>query len=657
MTADGNPDREPWSVVGPVQFMPGYAYGFSYPTLILNVTVPSLTADQRQGLSEEFQRLFDGLPDCPPLPPVDDTPQAGETDHIATIRWFARTVDRLAAMAELPIVQTTSCIGIDAPIATFAIPGLTFSRAPQKQLVLQALAVFQSLSRGAVVEEDRAPARQAWHKQFTLLQGTRPTNSNVPRLICAAVQSGIAFQELPGTQAIQYGLGRKSVLFNSTFTQFTSVLGTRLARSKHEAALILRRNRLPVPLHRLAGNEDEALRIAEQLGYPVVVKPADKDGGIAVQADLRTADEVREAYRVARQKSHLVLVEQFVKGNDYRLTVFRGQCVWAVERQPAGVVGDGASTVQQLVDAANMNPARGEGPHTPLKRLKLDDEALGLLTREGLAIDAIPDAGLFVRLRRSSNVSSGGMPVAVTDKVHPDNALLAIRAAQALQLDVAGIDLLIPDIAVSWQQNGGMICEINAQPQLGGVTGNHLYPLLLRTMLGGDGHIPVIAILGGQTAERLSHQLALALADKGIRAGLHNRAGIAIGATLIEQGPVSQLAAGQMLSMNRAVDLLVFGATNATLLQEGFPVPRIDMLVLTGEYLERGGLAMNGTDAWLTRVALRMLAPAARSVLLLDKASDPASDLASALGTLRIPFQAVAEQAVLAHAEHLYRTL
>lgn len=657
MTTDANPNREAWSVVGPVQLMPGYGYGFSYPTILLNVTVPPLTGDQRQGLWAEFQGLFTGLPDCPPLLPVEETAQTGETDHIATIRWFARTVDHLAAAAELPIAQTTICVGIDAPIATFVIPGLTFSRAPQKQLVLQALTVFQSLSRGPVAEEDRTRARQAWHEQFTLLQGTRPTNSNVPRMIRAAVQNGIAFQELPGTQAIQYGLGRKSVLFNSTFTQFTSVLGTRLARSKHEAALILRRSRLPVPLHRLARNEDEALRIAEQLGYPVVVKPADKDGGIAVQADLRTADEVREAYAVARQKSHLVLVEQFVKGNDYRLIVFRGQCVWAVERQPAGVVGDGASTVQQLVDAANTNPARGEGSHNPLKRLKLDDEALGLLAREGLAVDAIPDAGLFVRLRRASNISSGGMPVAVTGRVHPDNALLAVRAAQALQLDVAGIDLIIPDIAISWRQNGGMICEINAQPQLGGVISNHLYPLLLQTMLGGDGHIPVVAVLGGQAAERTSHQLALALDGKGIRAGLHNRAGIAIGTTLLEQGSVSQLAAGQMLSMNRAVDLLIFGATDIMLLQEGFPVPRIDMLVLTGECLERGGLAMDGTDSWLMSLALRLLAPAARTVVLLDEASGQAGDVASALDALRIPFQTAGQEAILKHAEHLYRTV
>ncbi len=98
---------------------------------------------------------------------------------------------------------------------------------------------------------------------------------------------------------------------------------------------MLRRNRLPVPAHRICRDETEALRAAESLGYPVVIKPADKDGGIAVRADLRTPAEVSEAFAIAEKVSKLILVEQYVTGKDYRLTVFGNTCVWAIERQPA----------------------------------------------------------------------------------------------------------------------------------------------------------------------------------------------------------------------------------------------------------------------------------------------------------------------------------
>ena len=154
---------------------------------------------------------------------------------------------------------------------------------------------------------------------------------------------------------------------------------------------------------------------ADAAGYPVVVKPADQDGGIAVSADIRTGEELEKAFHRAREKSANVLVEQFIPGRDYRLQVFRGRCVWAIERVPASVTGDGVSTIERLVAIANADPRRGDGPHSPLKRLKLDDEALELLQRDGLSVQSIPAQGAFVKLRRASNVGSGGMPVNVMD--------------------------------------------------------------------------------------------------------------------------------------------------------------------------------------------------------------------------------------------------
>lgn len=643
------PSPAPWSLVGASQLMPGYAYGFSYPTAIINLAIPPLIEGQRQALWDTFFGLFRDIPDLPPVS-TEIAYDPAASDHLNTIRWFLRALDHLLALAQLPVAQSACCIGIAPPTATLVIPGLALSTAPIRQLAIQAANLFQNLSSSLATDAEMARIKQACHQEFAALKATMPRKTNTPRLITAAAQSGIAFQEMVGTQAILFGLGRKSNLFDSTFSQFTSALGARLAKVKYEAATMLRRNRLPVPAHRICRDETEALRAAESLGYPVVIKPADKDGGIAVRADLRTPEEVSEAFAIAEKVSKLILVEQYVTGKDYRLTVFGNTCVWAVERQPAGVTGDGTASIQQLIDIANVNPARAASPHAPLKPLKLDREALGLLARDDMTAASIPQVGQFVKLRRASNITSGGMPIAVTDIVHPDNARLAIRAARALHLDIAGIDLLIPDIAVSWKESGAAICEVNAQPQLGRLTGGHLYPLLLRTMLNGDGHIPVIAVLGGNLAERLSLDLANNVIGKGIQAGTHLRAGIALGNSILENGRVPELAAGQMLTMNRECDALIFGATNETLLRDGFPVPRIDMLVLTGEYLDRTDADTGVTDASLIRIALRMLAPAARTVLLLDQAAEPTHDVAQALNDLGIAHRVVSAQEVLSLA-------
>lgn len=627
-----------WSTIGQPAILPGYAYGFCYPCAMVHVAVPALAAAERDRLGSGWFALFDGIPDLPDLPAA---PAEGpeEADRMATIRWFCGIADRLLALAALPVTQQARCIGVNAVAASFAVPGLAQSTQPLGQLLALAARFFAAeLPNG----DDGAAFKSACQEQFTRLRQSNFPAANTPRLVRAASENGIAFQEIPFTQTIQFGLGRKAVLFNSTFTQFTSTVGARLARNKVEAAAVLRRNRLPVPQHGLVRNAEQAHRIAEILGYPVVVKPADQDGGIAVSADIRTGEELEKAFHRAREKSANVLVEQFIPGRDYRLQVFRGRCVWAIERVPASVTGDGVSTIERLVAIANADPRRGDGPHSPLKRLKLDDEALELLQRDGLSLQSIPAQGAFVKLRRASNVGSGGMPVNVMDQAHPDNALLAERAAQALKLDVAGVDLIMPDISVSWKEVGGMICEVNAQPQFGGTTALHLYPLLLQTMLGGNGHVPVVAIAGGAEAEQVSRHLAEALAQMGIRAGLHSRAGIAIGRHEVEQGQIGQLAAGQMLSLNQAVDVLLFGATGATVLQEGFPVPRIDALLLTGEPLDREGLQLPDADDVLAFKVLRMLAPSARGVFVLDSAAGPGDAIKAALGALSLPDRRIA---------------
>lgn len=643
----------PWSLVGASHLMPGYAYGFRYPAAILNMAIPPLPEEQRQALWDAFFALFQDIPDLPPISAPDIVHDPAASEHVATVRWFMRAIDHLLALAELPIAQLSCCIGIAPPVATLAIPGLALSTAAIRQLAIHAASLFHSLLGGSASSDQMARIKQACHHEFAVLRATKPTKTNTPRMITAAAQAGIPFQEIVGTQAILFGLGRKSVLFDSTFSQFTSALGARLAKVKYEAAAVLRRNRLPAPAHRLVRDENEALRAAETLGYPVVVKPADKDGGIAVRADLRTPAEVSEAFEIARKVSSLVLVEQFVTGKDYRLTVFGNTCVWAVERQPAGVTGDGTSSIRQLVDAANANPARGGSPHAALKLLKLGEEARGLLARDHMTAASIPQAGQFVKLRRASNISSGGIPVAVTEIVHPDNAALAIRAARALHLDIAGIDLIIPDIGVSWKESVAAICEVNAQPQLGRVTGPHLYPLLLQTMLRGDGHIPVMTVLGGPVAERLSLDLANSFIARGVQAGTHLRAGIALGTSILEQGQTPELAAGQMLAGNNACNALIFGATNETLVRDGFPVPCIDILVLTGEYLDRTDAKTGVNDASLIRIALRMLAPAARSVVLLDQAASPTGDVAQALRDLGIAHRVVSPQELFALAADL----
>jgi cyanophycin synthetase len=269
--------------------------------------------------------------------------------------------------------------------------------------------------------------------------------------------------------------------------------------------------------------------VADALGYPVVVKPADLDGGRGVFACLRDEQAVRKAYAAARGLSQCILVEQYVPGQDYRLQVYRGNVFWTVLRRPAYVTGDGTTTVEALIHRTNLE--RKEPPPDPMieqgvKPIMIDDELHDWLHYQGLTLTSVPAVGRQVRLHGAANVSAGGTREAILHKVHPDNLALAIHAARVLRLDLAGIDLLIPDIARSWKEGGAAICEVNSQPQLSA----HLHRSLLPRMVPKQGRIPVIVLLGCfPDLGSLRHQVVAATRASGLRLGWVGMDAVAIG--------------------------------------------------------------------------------------------------------------------------------
>ena len=155
-------------------------------------------------------------------------------------------------------------------------------------------------------------------------------------------------------------------------------------------------------------------------------------------------------------------METFIQGFDHRMLVVNNELVAVAKRVPGHVVGDGISTVAQLIERVNADPRRGIGHEKVLTRLELDHQAERLLEQAGHTVDSVLPAGEVFYLRSTGNLSTGGTAVDVTDVVHPDNREMAVRAAAAIGLDVCGVDFLTPDITRSYRDVGGGICEVNA---------------------------------------------------------------------------------------------------------------------------------------------------------------------------------------------------
>jgi len=214
-----------------------------------------------------------------------------------------------------------------------------------------------------------------------------------------------------------------------------------------------------------------------------------------------------------------------------------------------------------------------------MKILDLDEEADLLLQGQQLSVDAVPETGRFVRLRRASNVAVGATPVAVFDQVHPDNRDLAIRATAALRLDFGGVDFVIPDLAKSWLETGALICEVNSQPSIG-ITGTHLDPRFLGRLGQGNGRIPMAVVVGAEDPHGLAAALSARLAQEGLVTGWATKDRAMVGQEQVSTGALSAFNHGLALMSDQRVGALLLFLSPTAQLSTGLPFARFDVLLM-----------------------------------------------------------------------------
>jgi len=589
--------------------MPGYVNGLRHVSLRaeLEFVAPHSSGDWLGALEARLVEAFaEEAGPAPGKPPgVDD--RALDLAH-RILYW----VYQLHFAARLPVYETGHARRDPAKPDVFVLHIATVDRAQAiaQEALAWVLDAFNAAASGKALDDCLARLPEVVQR-MAKVPGL-PTNT--PQYLRAAWELGVPFESVE-PPIYQLGQAKRSRWMDSTLTDQTSQIAARLARNKVHTAAILRRAGMPGPVHLLVGDADQALTAASRLGYPVVVKPADLDRGEAVAAGLRTPEEVTQAYEVAKKVSPNVLVEKHFHGRDYRVTIFNGQMILAVERIPGGVKGDGKRTVTQLVAELNADPRRGRGKHALMKILDLDAEADSMLAREGLTRDSVPEPGRYVRLRRASNVALGGTPLDVTAQVHPDNRDLAIRATAALRLDFGGVDFVIPDLARSWLETGALICEINSQPSIG-VRGAHVFADVIRSLVEGDGRIPIAVIIGAAETRAMGTSIANELEAAGVTAGWADRDGATIAGQRASAGALTAFQGAQVVLADNCVGALVLFVNGMGLLRTGLPFARFDVLAFAGTKVAAPKAGPEQDAATLVAQLEAALAPACDGTVL-----------------------------------------
>ena len=407
-------------------------------------------------------------------------------------------------------------------------------------------------------------------------------------IVDACKERGIPVHRLNEGSLLQLGYGRNQRRIQATITDATSSIGVDIACDKEMTKKILSEGGVPVPRGHIVRTEEEAVEAFLDMENPVVIKPLHGNQGKGVTLQLTSATEVRAAFKVAQTYGEWVIIEEYIEGQHYRLVVVGDRLIAAAKRVPAHVIGDGKSSIEELVAQTNADPLRGDDHEKVLTKIKIDSVVLLNLTLKNLTLSSVPGKGEVVYLRDSANLSTGGIAEDVTDLVHPDNVDLAVYASKLIGLDVAGIDLVIEDIEASYRERSGHIIEVNAAPGIRmhhfpskGKARNVGKAIVEQVLPAGNGRIPVIAISGTNGKTTTTRMINKLLTDQQLLVGMTSTDGIYVNNKIWIRGDMTGPESAKTVLRHPQVQVAVLETARGGILRSGLGYDYADVAVIT----------------------------------------------------------------------------
>jgi len=414
-----------------------------------------------------------------------------------------------------------------------------------------------------------------------------------------AASRGIPWIRLNKYSLCQLGYGANQKRIQATVTSETSSIGVELACDKEDTKFLLEQAEVEVPRGDIIRRESSLEEACDYVGFPLVIKPIDGNHGRGITVDINNYEDAIVAFHIAKEVSHAIIVEKFITGEDYRLLVINNILVAAAVRTPAHVIGDGKSTIQELIDEVNKDPRRGYGHEKVLTQITVNDLTKGIIKADGYTLDSVISEGEKLHLKDTANLSTGGTAEDVTDIVHPANVSMAERISKIIDLDICGIDIMTTDITKPLSETGGAVLEVNAGPgfrmHLAPTTGlprNVAAPVIdkLFPKQGDTGRIPIIAISGTNGKTTTTRLIAHIAKMNGHRVGYTTSDGVYIQNRLLMKGDCTGPASAEFVLKDPTVNFAVLECARGGLLRAGLGFKKCDIGIVTNVTADHLGL-------------------------------------------------------------------
>lgn len=300
---------------------------------------------------------------------------------------------------------------------------------------------------------------------------------------------------------------------------------------------------LPIAKWTLVETRKDLEEKGNEVGYPLVLKPGGLTGGQGVQIGMKNLKELQEAWdrtheyyehgmkfpEMKSKSQKEILIQRMLQGEDYRVLVINGKVEVATHRLQARVTGDGKSTIEELINEENKNPARDiQLPTHTLKPITIDESLKNVLRKQDLTIDYVPKKDEEVRVRDVASMSQGGITADVTDKMHPQIKAICESLAKSVHGYVIGVDVLCQDITKPLTLDNGGIIEMNTMPEMY----LNIYPVIgkqypkvpekmIKGLMAGQQKTKKVVVLGDFTHDEIKAAMAKVIKRPGKVGRLH----------------------------------------------------------------------------------------------------------------------------------------
>lgn len=566
--------------------------------------------DKIEGFCKRLKNLFPGMieHEC------SEGKRGGFFERVERGTWLGHVMEHIAleiqSLAGMEAgygrTRETSTKGVYNVVFAYEIEPAGLYAAQSAFRIIEALSKGEDYNAAEDINELRSLKRR---------YGLGPSTLSI---VTEAAKRGIPWTRLGNNSKIQLGYGVNQKQFQATMTCNTSNAGVNIAGDKDATKRLLAKAGIPVADGDVCVTEEGLKEITDSIGFPIVIKPVNGNQGKGATIGVESFEDAKFAFDEAKQYSRSVIVEKFIKGEDYRLLVIDGKFVAAAKRVPAHIIGNGTSSIRELIEEVNNEPGRGEGHESALTKIKFDKDTYFQLEKYQYTIESIPSKDEIVYLKSTANLSTGGTAEDATDEIHPENKFMAERIAKIIGLDICGIDIMAANISEPMRQTRGAVLEVNAAPgfrmhlepskgkprNVAEHVVNMLYPE------GAKSAIPLFAVTGTNGKTTTTRLLAHMAKKAGYHPGYTTTDGIYIGDYKIKEGDTTGPASGSMVLSDPTVDFAVLETARGGLLRSGLCFDYCDVGIITN--IKEDHLGLN--DIETLRDLAKVKAVVARSV-------------------------------------------